>query len=83
MVQLDLSSIQLNKTEQKKKPSEKSLFVDNKNLKIIINEEDSDDDIDDDDDDDLIPYDTSNDKPLSKTKQPAYLRDCLDGKFKK
>ena len=44
---------------------------DNLNIKITLNDEDSDDD--------LIPYDTSNDLPLSRTKQPAYLRDCLDG----
>jgi len=52
----------------------KAIIIDNKNLdiKITMNEDDSDDD-------DLVPFDTSNDTPLSKTKQPAYLRDCLDG----
>lgn len=66
-IQLDLITIQ-----ETIKPIEKTLF-DNKslNLKITLNEDDSDDD--------LTPYDTSNDVPLSKTKQPAYLRDCLDG----
>ena len=73
---IDLESIQSKEVEEKKTKTEKTLFVDNKNLKITINEEDSDDD---DDDDDFVPFDTSNDKPLSKSKQPAYLRDCLDG----
>ena len=55
--------------------SEKVLFTNkNLNLKITQDEEDSDDD--------LIPYDTSNDLPLSSNKQPAYLRDCLDGNFR-
>ena len=56
------------KNDEKEK--EKILFT-NKNIKISQDEEDSDDD--------LIPYDTSNDLPLSTNKQPAYLRDCLDG----
>jgi len=55
---------------------EKTLFDSkNLNLKITVDEEDSDDD--------LMPYDTSNDVPLSKLKQPAYLRDCLHGNNKK
>ena len=41
------------------------------NIKVTQNDEDSDDD--------LIPYDLSNDVKVSKTVQPAYLRDCLDG----
>ena len=41
------------------------------NVKVTQNDEDSDDD--------LIPYDLSNDIKVTKTKQPAYLRDCLDG----
>ena len=52
-------------------------------VKITMNSPDSDDDEDDDDDDedDLVPYDLSNDVPLSNAKQPAYLRDCLDGEL--
>ncbi|XP_061169195.1 telomere length regulation protein TEL2 homolog [Saccostrea echinata] len=32
-----------------------------------------------DSDDDLVPYDMSNDKKLTKTKQPKYIRDCMEG----
>ena len=62
-----------------KKDSGKSSTLyenDQLNIKITQTERDSDDD----DEDDLISYDLSNDIPLAKTKQPAYLRDCLDGK---
>ena len=41
------------------------------NVKVIQKDYDSDDD--------LVPYDLSNDVKISNTKQPAYLRDCLDG----
>lgn len=52
--------------------TEKTLFDNKKiDLKITVVDEDSDDD--------LMPYDTSNDVPLSTLKQPAYLRDCLHG----
>ncbi len=81
LFQLDLNSIQLNGIEENKNQSRKILFVNNKNLKITINEEDSDDD--ENDGDELMPYDTSNDKPIFKAKQPAYLRDCLDSNLKK
>ena len=71
-LKIDLDS--LNLTNKTSITNEKTLFDNrNLNLKITLNENDSDDD------EDLIPYDTSNDLPLSKTKQPAYLRDCLDG----
>ena len=60
--------------EKSQERREKTIFT-NEKLKITVNERDSDDD-----DDEFTPYDTSNDVPLSKTKQPAYLRDCLDGK---
>ena len=59
------------KNEQEK---EKIIFT-NKSLNVKITQDDEDSD------DDLIPYDTSNDLPLSTNKQPAYLRDCLDGNF--
>jgi hypothetical protein len=51
--------------------SNEKTLVDSKdlNLKITQNENDSDDD--------LIPFDTSNDVPMTKQKKPAYLRDCL------
>ena len=58
----------------KKDPIEKVLFT-SKNLKLKITQDEEDSD------DDLIPYDTSNDVPLCTNKQPAYLRDCLDGNF--
>ena len=61
------------RSEKSDERREKTIFI-NEKLKITINERDSDDD-----DDEFTPYDTSNDVPLSKTKQPAYLRDCLDG----
>ena len=71
----DLVEFNFDTFQDKTKSFAKPVIIDNKNLniKITMNEEDSDDD------DDLVPYDTSNDIPLSKTKQPAYLRDCLDG----
>ena len=61
------------KSQERRERREKTIFT-NEKLKITVNERDSDDD------DEFTPYDTSNDVPLSKTKQPAYLRDCLDGK---
>lgn len=61
------------RAEKSDERREKTIFTNDK-LKITVNERDSDDD-----DDEFTPYDTSNDVPLSKTKQPAYLRDCLDG----
>lgn len=69
---IDLES--LNLADKTNKTTKEKILFDNKNLnlKITVNDNDSDDE------DDLIPYDTSNDIPLSKTKQPAYLRDCLD-----
>ena len=61
-------------TEAKPNAHTETTLFESKNLKlkITVNEEDSDDD--------LIPFDTSNDLPLSKLKKPAYLRDCLNGK---
>jgi len=50
-----------------------TIVVDNRKLNIKVIQKD------DDSDDDLVPYDLSNDVKISKTKQPAYLRDCLDG----
>lgn len=51
--------------------------IDKLNVNIITtNTHDSDDD---DDENDLVPYDLSNDIKVTKTKQPVYLRDCLDG----
>ena len=67
-------AINLESFDLKKDQNEKILFS-NKNLKLKITQDEEDSD------DDLIPYDTSNDVPLSTNKQPAYLRDCLDGKF--
>ena len=68
---VNFESINL-KNELADKP-EKVLFTNKSiNVRITQNDEDSDDD--------LLPYDTSNDVPLSTNKQPAYLRDCLDGK---
>lgn len=57
-----------------------STLFENDHLKIKITQTECDSD---DDEDDLMPYDLSNDVPLAKTKQPAYLRDCLDGKLVK
>ena len=72
LIEFNFDTFDLNNETVKTKP----IIIDNKNLdiKITMNEDDSDDD-------DLVPFDTSNDIPLSKTKQPAYLRDCLDGKY--
>ena len=72
MIEFNFDTFDLNNETVKTKP----IIIDNKNLdiKITMNEDDSDDD-------DLVQFDTSNDIPLSKTKQPAYLRDCLDGKY--
>jgi telomere length regulation protein len=69
----DIIKIESEKTDLK------TIFK-NDNLSINITQEqkDSDDDDDDDDDDEFVAYDTSNDVPLIKTKQPAFLRDCLD-----
>jgi hypothetical protein len=50
-----------------------NILVENKRLNVKVTQNDSDSD------DDLIPYDLSNDVLVTKTKQPAYLRDCLDG----
>lgn len=55
-----------------------STLFENDHLKIKITQTERDSD---DDEDDLMPYDLSNDVPLANTKQPAYLRDCLDGKL--
>ena len=61
------------KTIDTQNKSSQIVIFDNKklDLKITQNEEDSDDD--------LVPYDLSNDIKLTKTKQPAFLRECLDG----
>lgn len=63
----------------KKDSGKSSTLFENDQLKIKITQTERDSD--DDDEDDLIAYDLSNDIPLAKTKQPAYLRDCLDGKI--
>lgn len=52
---------------------EEKTVVENKDLQLKITQ------TNDDSDDDLQPYDLSNDTIVTKTKQPAYLRDCLDG----
>lgn len=68
MNQISVHVPELTQTET----TEKTLFDNKKiDLKITVADEDSDDD--------LMPYDTSNDVPLSTLKQPAYLRDCLHG----
>ena len=66
-----LESIEISSRNRKIEKEKTLVKNENLNIKITLNEEDSDDD--------LVPYDTSNDLPLSRTKQPAYLRDCLDG----
>ena len=66
-----LESIEMSSKNRLREKEKTLVKNDNLNIKITLNEEDSDDD--------LVPYDTSNDLPLSRTKQPAYLRDCLDG----
>ena len=66
-----LESIEVSSGNHQREKEKTLVKSDNLNIKITLNEEDSDDD--------LVPYDTSNDLPLSRTKQPAYLRDCLDG----
>ena len=66
-----LESIEMSSKNRQREKEKTLVKNDNLNIKITLNEEDSDDD--------LVPYDTSNDLPLSRTKQPAYLRDCLDG----
>ncbi len=72
------SLLSINSDKKSNKNEEKTLFKnENLNLKITQQQNDSDDD-----DDDLIPYDLSNDVPLSNSKQPKYLRDCLDGNLK-
>lgn len=68
------SLLSINSETKSNKKEEKTLFNnEHLNLKITQQQNDSDDD------DDLIPYDLSNDVPLSNSKQPKYLRDCLDG----
>lgn len=32
-------------------------------------------------DDEFIPYDMSGDKELKSTKEPLYIRDCVEGGF--
>lgn len=32
-------------------------------------------------DDDLVPYDMSNDKVVTDSKPPKYVRDCMEGKI--
>lgn len=66
-----LESIEMSSKNRLREKEKTLVKNDSLNIKITLNEEDSDDD--------LVPYDTSNDLPLSRTKQPAYLRDCLDG----
>jgi hypothetical protein len=79
-LQLDaLESLSLAKSTEGEEKAKMSTLFENNQLNIKITQTDKDSD-DDDDEDDLIPYDLSNDVPLVKTNQPAYLRDCLDGK---
>lgn len=59
------------------------IIFENRKLNLNISQSrgvDSDDDFLDTEQEQInfVPFDTSNDIPLNKTSQPAYLRDCLE-----
>ena len=82
----DLNKLSI--TDQHQKPDSSSTVPGQREEKILFKNENLDLKISqvardsDDDDDGLVQYDLSNDVPLNTSKKPAFLRDCLESKFR-